>query len=311
MKQPLIKIYKYVTFERWENLESGFIRFTPPSELNDPFEMAPFCAEWMTDEIFEGLNEKAAKEFNINSFADSISSQLWNDVSARRRMGMLDDFASYMELQSDVRRYFSQNPQETRQQYLNNFPSSRFGLDHLVKELPSQTNETFGVLSLTTKYDNRPMWAHYANNHSGLVFEFNAQHPFFNKRDKKSDFSKLRKITYSTERPNLKAFLDSPEKWTNAHFVKSSDWAYEEEYRLVHLLKKSHKVLVTPDGNKIHLFKLPPDCVIGIILGLRMNQANKQTVVDFLKSDPRYSHVTIYEIKQDEKTFDLHKCKVR
>ena len=41
---------------------------------------------------------------------------------------------------------------------------------HTVKTLAHMASEGFGVCCLTTKSDNLPMWAHYADNHEGVCY---------------------------------------------------------------------------------------------------------------------------------------------
>lgn len=39
--------------------------------------------------------------------------------------------------------------------------------------------DTMGVLSLTKRFDNQLMWAHYADSHKGIVLEFDPSSDFF------------------------------------------------------------------------------------------------------------------------------------
>ena len=296
------KIYKYVKFDRWHDLRDGFIRFTPPAELNDPFEMAPYYSEWMSDELFEKEIVEPARKLTINKIADMIASQQWQALPPLERLK-----TSQVSLQNILRAQAQRNPQQFKQIYIDTLRSNRHGLDHLAQNIAQVANETFGILSLTTKYDNRPMWAHYTDNYSGLVIEFDAKHEFFTKIDRRSDFSGLRQITYSTDRPKAKHFLDEDAPYNVLYFVKSYDWGYEQEYRLVKLLSDRNKIFTTSEGVVCHLFKLPPECVTGIIFGLRMSQANRNIITAFLKNDSRYKHVVVYESKQGEQTFELNK----
>ena len=72
------------------------------------------------------------------------------------------------------------------------------------------------------------MWGHYADNHKGILIEFDATHPIMQKASKvkyseklndviikeKSDFSKLDSIIY------------------NSLMTKHNSWGYENKYRI-------------------------------------------------------------------------------
>jgi hypothetical protein len=89
-------------------------------------------------------------------------------------------------------------------------------------------NEHMGIFCLTTNRNSLPMWGHYADNHKGILIEFDATHPIMLKASKvnysekindviikeKSDFSKLDSIIY------------------NSLMTKHNSWRYENEYRI-------------------------------------------------------------------------------
>ena len=71
-------------------------------------------------------------------------------------------------------------------------------------------------------------------------------------------FGNLRDVEYSNERP----FTGNPEEVPlSSFFVKSKDWAYEKEVRMI--LPLSDASLVK-EGN-IHLFHFPPEALTGVI----------------------------------------------
>lgn len=133
---------------------------------------------------------------------------------------------------------------------------SGMGRDDVIKELIQKsrgadkkmimelraTFESFGlstarVFCLSTEFDNDVMWAHYAENHKGLVFGFRHL-PNFD-----TPFLAAQSVKYSKEPPFIGSGLDfllygnTPElrkKTLNAVcFTKSSKWQYENEWRVV------------------------------------------------------------------------------
>lgn len=63
-----------------------------------------------------------------------------------------------------------------------------------------------GILSLTEKCDNLLMWAHYAEEHTGLVIAFDTMHDYWNHfgKEEGEDYAGLlRKVEYSDRRPTI------------------------------------------------------------------------------------------------------------
>src|SRR5438477_617377 len=74
---------------------------------------------------------------------------------------------------------------------------------------PDAFNENVGILSLSEIHNNEPMWAHYADDHKGLVLCFDEQHSFFNRRRSENDeFYFVRKVRYSDGPPLSLATVD-------------------------------------------------------------------------------------------------------
>lgn len=110
-----------------------------------------------------------------------------------------------------------------------------------------------GVLCFTTKEDNLLMWAHYANNHTGICIEFDRNAEFFNGQYKNAcglfgrtvkdyyqNIGKLREVKYEIERP-MYVEPSELEYNTESWFVKSPEWEYEEEQRLLRPLDLAKK----------------------------------------------------------------------
>jgi hypothetical protein len=68
------------------------------------------------------------------------------------------------------------------------------------------------------------MWAHYADNHTGFVIEFDAEHDYFHqKRSESDELGYLRKVTYSIDRPNV---VLTKVTSTEMFLTKSKEWEY-------------------------------------------------------------------------------------
>jgi len=178
----------------------------------------------------------------------------------------------------------------------------------LRKPLTEGFNEHIGVLSLTEKADNLLMWAHYAQQHTGFVIEFDADDLFFHQRRSDSDeFGYLRKVNYSENRPNVVLTKVSS---ADIFLTKSKDWEYEQEWRILRPLKDASETKII-DGESIHLFQVPSTCVTGVILGARMSDEKRKDIASTIANSSDLSHVSISEAVLDERKFKLNvlECK--
>lgn len=123
-----------------------------------------------------------------------------------------------------------------------------------LQDIVSRINERVGILSLTEDSKNLLMWSHYAENHSGIVIEFKADHPFFTKEKLDSGllnvFGKinyserrpivtaelLRELNYQILSPTWSGWLSILQQKHDLFFTKSKDWSYEREWRLIRQL---------------------------------------------------------------------------
>jgi hypothetical protein len=73
---------------------------------------------------------------------------------------------------------------------------------------------------------------------------------------------------------------------------------------VIQLLKEADKIIESPDGN-IHLFALPPAAITGIILGHRMKPKYRAAIIELVKDEARYGHVSLYETVLSEISYDV------
>jgi hypothetical protein len=178
-----MSLYKYLVPDRIDILQNRSIRFTQHMALNDPFEMKPFFELLAEDAIMKQLLCFGG-EGTWNAGFDlgySMISTVFNemkkhspDESSKREID---------EIWNGLPPYQSLKEQTKRER-----PTFLEGLVELAKQrMPelrnvifTKFNENIGVLSLTQKWDDILMWAHYAQNNKGFVVEFDERHAFFN-----------------------------------------------------------------------------------------------------------------------------------
>lgn len=284
-----MNLYKYISPDLWDKiLKEKQIRFTQPSVFNDPFEMQPFYESFAEDaEVQKHINEPETKTI----LEELLLEQYPNMPAEVQNLVPVEFLKSFAAIVSPFA--------------VDNAPAVLDGLTSAIsKGFYTGFNENIGVLSLSEKRDDLLMWAHYAQNHKGLVVGFDSEHKYFHQQLSPSDeFRYVRKVHYSKNRPTIR--LTTIEDVTGIFLTKSEEWTYEYEWRIMRPLPDATETKVI-NGESIHLFSFPPDCVTEVILGYRMSPELKKEILEYLSSDKQYSHVKKYVVLLDEREFKLN-----
>jgi hypothetical protein len=285
-----MSIYKYVTADRIDILEEGFIRFTQPSAFNDPIEMQPF---------FETvLSREQVEEVCIEAFENELRVQYITRPPEYASLSF-DEFKVEMEqMFPELNQILCQTIDEALE-----LVRSDDELQYTPNQLFQDFDKDIGILCLTEKPDNLLMWAHYAQQHQGFVIEFDEAHSFFN-QEKRADyyFDRLLKVRYSIDRPNQACIADLTAEET--FLTKSKDWEYEQEWRMLRRLKTFTERIIIGQTD-MHLYSFPPECVTGIILGARMSDKDRTELINLISNDLRYNHVKLYQATINERKYIL------
>jgi hypothetical protein len=297
-----MKLYKYVVPERLDVLQNGFIRFTQPEALNDPFEMRPVIKKLVGEGFWEEMHADTGRWIRSEDFYESMVTQIIDKyVPAATRQKMSDEqYRTMVQMLTPIlQKGFTSRPDLMKG--METFFHVGIGvakeeMGAFAKNVPSIINESLGALSLTERADHPLMWAHYASSHTGLVLEFDAEHPFFHEGP---EHCRLQKVAYSATKPTIEVLAEGESPWIPWFYTKSKDWEYEQEWRVLRPLGSADKVIPFDTGN-IHLFAFPPECVTGVIFGCRTSLAKHQEVAAFLEGEARYQHVRLYQAIQSE-----------
>jgi hypothetical protein len=261
-------LYKYVPIERLDIISNGLIRFTQPGDFNDPFELHP---------SFDLLSR--ADIATLNAAPDDFArADLFNKMISAIMPGLA---RMTQDLEGKQGMFLIDNNRLARETF----------------------DAHFGILSLTEAPDNLLMWAHHANNHNGLVLQFNEQHSFFAPMSFEGQTLELTRMQYTVDRPVLSSTsLYS----TIIYYRKSPDWSYEREWRLIKPLTSATKVLPS-NLRPIHLFSFPPDTLTGIIVGLRVSDEVRDEI-SVICARPEFKHVRIHHthLSRDQYKLEIH-----
>jgi hypothetical protein len=252
-----MSLYKYVTPDRIDILRERQIRFTQPGALNDPFELRPRFETLLAES--EGLKDLTATSEDLEPMLQEAYSMLSKEQLARLPYGIASAFFRQVVSIPAAKASISASLVE----YLRALNSTA---PQLREQLHQMLNKHVGILSLSEVPDDIIMWAHYADNHRGMVLGFDERHEFFNRRRSGSDeFLHLRRVVYGNSPP---AALMSTVDSDTFLISKSGRWAYEREWRMLAPLNDATRC-VSVGNDFVYLFELPAQALLSVTIGAR------------------------------------------
>ena len=156
---------------------------------------------------------------------------------------------------------------------------------HTIEQSVMAVQDSTGFLCLTTKNDNLLMWAHYASNHTGCCVKFD----LLNDVDL---FCKIQPVIYDNNYLTYNYLRDNGGA-LRAICHKSTDWAYEEEYRVFSM-------------NNIGPIPLQPGTVKEIYLGCRIDPKDKQNIIQAIGATTKQLAIIAYQTEPDSKSYKLN-----
>lgn len=278
-------LFKYVSPDRDDVLTNARIRFTPPLNTNDIFEVRQTFDLVMGPKMHQYFKE-LSKEVDLDeAFDEALADTPLAGLSADQAKEFISEFVgadSVTLLRGLLGEVIDQMPA-----YMN----APENIDRLLKRLASNLL----LLSLSERFDSSPMWAHYAANSAGFVIAFNTRSEFF-RRGHRSELQGLHKVEYFDGR--VPEIIDSPYA---ALVSKQAAWAYEHEWRLYAKAGDVTQVLKGSEED-IHLISFPREAVERVILGVRASHELEHNLRRILDD---YSGVSLMRLKADRSTAEL------
>lgn len=271
-------LYKYFSNERTNFFENQYVRFTQPSEFNDPFECCPTYVNYDHPDYIE------------QRMADFVF-PIFLDYKKQHPEITFQEFkVKYEKLYNEDREMMLQ--------------ASREALELTQENVPKQLDRKYGLFCLSENWDNILMWSHYSNEHKGFVVGFESEHPFFSHHDEDNGEITIQEIEYSTKRAELdlieKYRGDSKDK--EILFRKSPHWMYEKEWRKIKNLENADSTI---SQSKVYLFKTPSDSVKEIVFGMRSSENTNKEVFEKLKLNSTLNHVRVFQAQRDNSRFGI------
>jgi hypothetical protein len=254
-------LYKFIgNVEDARFLLKGCVKFTPIPELNDPSEL---MASVTPDDVRRSL-ERLRKD----GYTDG-------DMIHLRRQGKV--------LERLAKRFQAIGVPDTPDQanaiiaspFYDNIPR----LETLLRETAQEISSRVGLFCLTRRYDSLPMWAHYAANATGVVFEFRDLEDVFPGDDTGVLHSPI-SVRYERERLGV---TFEPQSHDSLFFAKFDDWGYEQEVRVVVPLVDCRAVAAS--DRTLHLFDIPPRNIARVVLGWRAPPDSARRLVELVQEN--------------------------
>ena len=203
-------LYKYTSHKYLKTIiENSSIWFSNLESLNDPFE----CN--LSNHYYSYVKYEKEKS---KYFRDRTSSRF-----PSRRPGPLNHYYDY-PLEGRQERYVSRDVSKRAAHYWT---------------LQNRRNEAY-ILSLSQTYDNPVLWAHYAENHSGVCIGVDENEIETTLADLNLEWRKISVKYLATTIASSGSYGDIDETFWSSISVKHPKWKYEEEIRYV-VTKKSEE----------------------------------------------------------------------
>lgn len=135
------------------------------------------------------------------------------------------------------------------------------------------------VLCLAQRWNSHLMWAHYARSHRGFVIRYKVE--VLDELSRQAGYIGQGPVAYRDQVPELHWFSGDPNDAMGPVIgTKSTEWAYEEEYRVV---------LSGPPGGEALFRTIDPNLIDGVILGARAPEALIRRAIDLRRRRQDFS----------------------
>jgi len=256
-------LYKYrpLTLNTIRMILSGEVFFSKPINFNDPF-----------DSYFDRTD------------STNVVNQIRVSRSLRKIIHNLSSFDEYIYEKDEIDKVIEEN-----QSNINKMKEGENkDIEVLEKIKKNNIRNKTNIFCLSKKFDNKLMWSHYANNHTGIcigynVSRVNGKNYMFKYKDgyinenlkKELKYLPVHKVKYRKERPMLSLeSRTSNDTILKAFLTKSIDWSYEDEYRVILFDDKLIKNPIRIETNEIK----------EVIFGLKTNSNDKEALINLIKS---------------------------
>ncbi len=284
-----MSLFKYMSAEVAPLFANSLkVRFTQPSELNDPFEFRPLIDFEGTAAHFAADAEaKITARFGTTESALAmIEEQQRTDPNFPKVP--IDLFRRLLVLRPELAHEFLAELERHKAEVLG--PIRKTEIWRLQWEKFQDVLGRLGIFSLTEDPIHNVMWGHYASQHRGIVVEFDDQNLWFHQKLGPNDeFRHLVKVSY-VENPHPRSL--SQLAGGDVLYTKNMEWSYEREWRIIRPLKDGIEV----SAGKF-FFEVPPEAISAVIFGARTNPVLATEIRSAMERNPSMRHARLNRAK--------------
>jgi hypothetical protein len=145
------------------------------------------------------------------------------------------------------------------------------GLANAEKILYETLCNRYRIYCLSEKPDVPLLWAHYAGSHTGICLEFDAR---------RAPFATAKKIKYVSAYPAFDAVTGSYE----ILFIKSADWSYEAEWRLIaeeRAFARAPRTIKTDND----FLTIPSSALKSVTIGCLTDKSTRRRIENLIKTN--------------------------
>lgn len=259
-------------------LKNSTLRWSSPTLLNDPFDVPR--------ELFPEVSEQQVS----TAFAQKLIHELQNP---RDNLDELEP--DIIEILQGMRQCFPSGISSEMNHHLLNLMSVAAQTTDIpaalqeLKEHWLNTLDTKRVICVSEEPDIIPMWNHYADGYKGIVLEFAC----LDELDSvwllanPINYTDTKPLIYSAE--GLAELASRNNQWATKYLteelmrIKTTNWAYEKEWRVSTIMKNNEKGLYSDYG-------FNPNELKSVILGPQFDSLELPTIISLSQ---KYPNVTI------------------
>lgn len=261
-------LYKYMAPERIEFLDNVSLRFTPPMDLNDPFECKPIV-----------------KYKNPGKYID---------LYIKGRLKIISDLLMEQDpnlVRAEAVKRAKSAAKKIKQDFMRNIEANlALGREGIMRNI----NKQIGILSLTEDPFNTSMWTHYATDGSGYAIEFDESNWFFHRLPSDArDFGEITPVKYTDQPIEIEIEPDQLKIPYELLFTKEKYWSNEREHRIIRELYKADQI---DFERNIHLYKVPYEAISAIIIGYAATDDLENKIQQSIRSWPNANNIEIKRV---------------
>ncbi|HHR6224854.1 TPA: DUF2971 domain-containing protein [Providencia alcalifaciens] len=299
-------LYKYTTANNCKHtLNNHSFRWSNISEFNDPFEClclnpTDLASHARMIAITLSINSLMLQNNQIQTYIKQAPNHPMMMFLSKLRKKILDSYNEimgnytvqcYQKIEREIHNTLISNVKLFNQ--LNTFSNK-----NLLSDVSKIVFNSSGVLCLSQSKNNILMWSHYSQDHTGVMFELDKELFSFGNEVSISE------VKYQNDVPecsyddllgiNRQLFKDQNDNLFNIlTSIKSSSWSYEEEVRLLRIIRNDQR-----------LYPLPIDAFKAIYLGCKIDHEDKVEIM--VLAEKNLPNVPIYQTEINKESYTLN-----